>query len=312
MILYCMRIRLVILALVLLTALPAWAGGVAPLAPGQETVGLLRHYEVGGKETLLEVAWDYGIGYNEIADANPELDPWVPRRGDHVTLPTWWVLPASPREGITVNLAEMRLYSFGELNGRKMVSTYPIGVGMDGFDTPVGSYSISQKTKDPSWFVPVSLRRENPELPAVMPPGEDNPLGKYAMRLDGTQYLIHGTNNPFGIGRRVSHGCIRLYPEDISELFSLTPRGTPVHVVYQPVKVAVMEGEIYVEVHKDYQDRLDSLFRVAVSILRERGLMDRVDSMLLMKAAREAWGYPVPVGGKPAPIIKAAKEQESG
>ncbi len=307
-----MRVRLIVLAFVLLMVGPAWAGGVSPLVPGQETVGLLRHYEVGGKETLLEVAWDYGIGYNEIADANPGLDPWVPKRGDHVRIPTWWVLPDSPREGITVNLAEMRIYSFIELNGRKVVSTYPIGVGMDGFDTPVGSYKISLKLKDPSWFVPASLRRENPDLPTVMPPGEDNPLGDYAMRLSNTQYLIHGTNKPFGIGRQVSHGCIRLYPEDIRELFALTPRGTSVHVVYQPVKVAVLDGEVYVEVHKDYMGRSGSLLRVASTILRERRLMHRVDSRLLLEAAREARGYPVPVGGVPAPIIEAAKEQESG
>ncbi|MCK4911114.1 MAG: L,D-transpeptidase family protein [Thermodesulfovibrionales bacterium] len=307
-----MRMRLIILAFVLLMALPAWAGGVSPLVPGQEVVGLLRHYEAGSEETLLEVAVKYGVGYNEIADANPGIDPWVPYEGERVVIPTRWVLPEGPREGIVVNLAEMRLYFFGSLNGRKVVSAYPIGVGLEGSETPVGIYSIGVKLEDPSWFVPVEFRRDNPKLPRVMPPGQDNPLGKFAMSLSGTQFLIHGTNSPFGIGRQVSHGCIRLYPRDIRELYSLSPPGTEVRVVYEPVKVGLYGGEVVVEVHSDYLGRNGSLMGEAEKALKKRGLAGRVDRRLLEKAVRESRGYPVPVGGEPAPIIEAAKEQESG
>ncbi len=312
MILYGMRMRLIILAFVLLTALPAWAGGVSPLAPGQEMVGMLRHYEAGSEETLLEVAVKYGVGYNEMADANPAIDPWVPYEGERVVIPTRWVLPDAPREGIVVNMAEMRLYSFSELNGRKMVSSYPIGVGLEGFETPVGLYRIGVKLRDPSWFVPNEFRRENPSLPRVMPPGEDNPLGKFAMSLSGTQFLIHGTNSPFGIGRQVSHGCIRLYPRDIRELYSLTLPGTKARVVYQPVKVGLYGGEVYVEVHKDYMGRNGSMMEEAEKVIGKRRLIGRVDRRLLEKAIKEATGYPVRVSSEPLPYIKAATEQESG
>ena len=136
----------------------ALAAGVAPVEEGQDMVGIIRQYEVGGKETLLEVAWNYGLGYNEIADANPGVDPWVPKRGQRVLLPTRWALPDAPRKGIVVNLAEMRIYSFRKLNGRNVVSTYPIGVGVDGLETRAGVYRIVLKLKDPAWIVPLSLR----------------------------------------------------------------------------------------------------------------------------------------------------------
>ncbi|KKM52060.1 hypothetical protein LCGC14_1555170 [marine sediment metagenome] len=290
----------------------ALAAGVTPIEEGQDMVGIVRQYEVGGKETLLEVAWDYGLGYNEIADANPGIDPWVPKQGQRVLLPTRWALPDAPRKGILVNLAELRIYFFRQLNGRNVLSTYPIGVGMEGLETPAGLYRIDMKLKDPLWIVPPSIRKEIPTLPRVMPPGDENPLGKFAMRLGGTQYLIHGTNNPFGIGRQVSHGCIRLYPEDIRELFALTRVGAEVRIIYQPVKVAVRGGHVYVEVHSDYLGRVESLQGQAYEILRKRGLMDRVDERLLRNAIKDALGYPVKVSPEPMPYIKADKEQESG
>jgi L,D-transpeptidase ErfK/SrfK len=217
-----------------------------------------------------------------------------------------------PRKGIVVNLAEMRLYYFGRLNGRRVVSTYPIGVGLEGFNTPLGKYSISMKMVRPSWFVPFSIRKENPSLPRIMPPGEDNPLGEYALQLKGTAYFIHGTNNPFGIGRRVSHGCIRLYPNDIKELFFLVRRGTPVRVIYQPVKVAYQGGEVFIEVHKDYQGRAGDLEKKAKTLLRKRGLLGKTDIGLLRKAVDEALGYPVRVTKGTAPVMEAGAERESG
>lgn len=283
-----------------------------PIGRSKEVVGLMRQYEVGSEETLLEVALAYGIGYNEIAEANPGVDPWIPKPGDRVMLPTRWVLPAVKRKGIVVNLAEMRLYYFGRMNGRRSVGTYPIGVGVEGFNTPLGTYRISNKMRKPSWFVPSSIREEIPNLPKVIPPGEDNPLGEYAMQLKGTGYFIHGTNSPFGIGRRVSHGCIRLYPEDIRELYSLARPGTPVRVIYQPVKVAFDRGEVYMEVHEDYMKRSGNLYKRAKTLLRKRGLLRKVDLELVRKAVKDALGYPVRVTRGSAPVMEAGTERESG
>ena len=307
MILYWMLMRMILIVSFTLMAGNAFSAGVAPIAKGQDMVGIIRQYEVGSAETLLQVAWDYGLGYNEIVDANPGIDPWVPEQGQRVLLPTRWIVPDAGRRGIVVNLAEMRLFSYGTLNGRKIVSSYPIGVGLEGLETPAGLYSIDLKLKNPSWFVPSGVRKEIPTLPRVMPPGAENPLGEFAMRLKGTQYLIHGTNNPYGIGRQVSHGCIRLYPEDIRELFALTRRGTEVRVIYQPVKVGRQGGAVYVEVHPDYLGRVGNMLKLAYSILSKRGLKGKVDDGLLKGAVKDALGYPVRVSPGPVPYLKVEK-----
>ena len=283
------------LVIVLMLAGDAISGGAMPLEKGREMMGLLTVYTVKGTETLHEVALDHRIGYNEIADANPALDPWVPKQGQTAVVPTMWILPAGPRKGIVVNLAEMRLYYFWKLNGRNVVSTYPVGVGVDGSETPLGKYKVIDKFKNPSWLVPKSIRRSEPGLPRIVPPGKDNPLGDYAMLISRRGHLIHGTNAPFGIGRRVSHGCIRLYPGDIRELFTIAPRGVQVQIVYQPVKVAVRGQDVYIEVHKDYMDHKTDTMKEAVAILKKRGLADRVNRKLLKEAVKKQFGYPVKI-----------------
>ncbi len=210
---------------------------------GDRTTYIAEH-----KDTLLDVARRNHLGYTELMLANPGVDPWLPGKGTQVAIPSQWILPDAPREGIVLNIPEMRLYYYLP---DSTVMTFPLGVGVEGQHTPAGKYRIRQKRENPTWYVPVSIQKERgPDQPKVVPPGPDNPLGKYWMRLDHTSYGIHGTNHPWAIGRRVTHGCIRLYPEDIAYLYSMVPEGTPARVLYQHAKVGVMNGKAYFQVYR--------------------------------------------------------------
>lgn len=288
----------------------AFGSGAFPLDGAEDIVGMLDYYRVEEKESLLEVAKKFGLGYNEIVEANPGIDPWVPGAGVEVLIPAKWILPdvsedahegQSPpeREGIVINLAEFRLYHFMDAKGGKFLRTYPLGLSREGFETPLGKYIVSQKLENPSWTPPDSIRKEKPELPRVVPPGPENPLGAYAMRLSGTTYLIHGTNRPYGVGRRVSGGCIRLYPDDIKALFGSVRPGTRVSIVYRTVKVGVREGIVHVEVHGDYLGIAGDPFAEAVELLRRRNLFEGVDMDVLRLELKEKRGFPVPVSKGP-------------
>ena len=200
------------------------------------------------KDTLLDIARMKHLGYRELIRANPGVDPWLPGDGTWVTIPSRWILPDAPREGLVLNMPEHRLYYYLP---DSRVMTFPLGVGREGQETPAGSYRIGQKRTNPIWYVPRSIQAEMEVPRKMVPPGPNNPLGKYWMRLSHTTYGIHGTNNPWAIGRRVTHGCIRLYPEDIAFLYPRVPKGTPVRVVYQYAKVGVMEGKAYFQVFRD-------------------------------------------------------------
>jgi L,D-transpeptidase ErfK/SrfK len=204
-------------------------------------------------ETLLDIARRYHLGYLEIVRANPKVDPWIPGVGSRIAIPSQWILPQSPRRGIVLNIPEMRLYYY--LPGSR-VMTFPLGVGTEGWDTPPGRYSIGGKRTDPVWHVPPSIQKEMEHPVKVVPAGPDNPLGKYWMRLSGTSYGIHGTNKPWGVGRYVSHGCIRLYPEDIAYLYARVRPRTPVMVMYQYAKVGFEQGVPYFQIyrHRSYTD----------------------------------------------------------
>ena len=210
------------------------------------------------EDSLPDLAQRYSLGYYEIARANPGVDIWVPGADKHLTLPGRRILPPGPREGIVVNLPEHRLYYFPKpRKGQKpVVITFPVSVGKMDWRTPLGETRIVAKVRQPSWYPPESVRNEHaergdPPLPKVVPPGPDNPLGAYAMRLGvgGGSYLIHGTNNPTAVGMAVTHGCIRMYPEDIEKLFPLVPVGTKVRLINEPVKIAWVDGQLLIEVH---------------------------------------------------------------
>ena len=258
-------------------------------------IGSGKTHVVKDNESLIEIARQYGLGFGEIAGPNPSLDAFAPGTGKVVKVSTMWVLPDSvPQDGIVINLSEMRLYYFVNHKNSGIVRTYPIGIGREGFESPIGRFTIINKTVGPSWHVPKSIREEKPELPAVVPPGPDNPLGSHALRLSIGDVLIHGTNKPWGVGRRVSHGCIRLYPEHIPQLFAVVPVGAKVAIIRQPVKVGVKDHRVYVEVHGD-EDWKGDYFDEAMQGLRKRDLLKRVNTKKLYRALIERSGVPVDV-----------------
>ncbi|GFO55756.1 hypothetical protein GMSM_27630 [Geomonas sp. Red276] len=247
--------------------------------------GGLQSVTAGEDDSLLEIGRAHDLGYNEITSANPGVDPFVPDPGTSITLPTRWILPETPvEEGVVVNIADMRLYLFSGKRGNK-VTTFPIGIGDEGWDTPLGTYHVIEKIVNPAWHVPASIRAQKPELPAVVPPGPDNPLGSHALRLSIGTVLIHGTDRPYGIGMRVSHGCMHLYPEDIAALFKRVPVGTRVTIVDQPVKVAFSGGRVLVEVHEDVRQAPGrDLEREARSLLEKKGVAALVNEAKLKEA----------------------------
>jgi L,D-transpeptidase ErfK/SrfK len=218
------------------------------------------------EDTLLDIARQYSLGYDEIIRANPGVDMWIPGAGRQILLPGRRLLPPGPREGLVVSLPEHRLYYFpkAKKNQPRIVITYPVSIGKLGRSTPLGQTSIIDKIEHPSWYPPASIRKEHLEngdpLPAVVGPGPDNPLGDYKMRLgfgNGT-YEIHGTNNPTAVGLAITHGCVRMYPEDIAALFPLIPLGTPVRFINVPIKVAWVNGELLLEAHPPVNAQGDS------------------------------------------------------
>lgn len=257
-------------------------------------IGSLKTHTVKGKDSLIEIARRYGIGYNEITDANPKLDAFVPGNGNSAVIPTLWILPeVTAYDGIVINLSEMRLYFFSR-KSRGTVNTFPIGIGSEGNETPVGNFTIIEKIEKPSWRVPESIRKERPELPLVVPPGPNNPLGSHALRLSLGSVLIHGTNRPYAVGRKASHGCIRMYPEDIPNLFQVVPRGAKVTIVRQPLKIGLSEGRVYIEVHKDKELHINH-FNEAVRLLIKKDLYKKVDKDKMLAALRENKGVPVDI-----------------
>ena len=250
-------------------------------------------------DSLYEIARRNDMGINAISTANPGVDPLIPEPHTRVVIPSEWILPDAPfKRGIIINIAEMRLYYFPRNNSREVV-TFPVGIGDQGKDTPLGTFTIVEKIRNPAWYVPASIRREKPQLPAIVPPGPDNPMGSHALRLSNETVLIHGTDRPWGIGSRDSHGCIRLYQDDIARLFSMVPRGTRVTIVNQPVKAAMVAGKVLMEVH-DYGDGRD-LFSEALKLLAKKNLLARVDVNRVKKACRERRGLPVNISNKRSP-----------
>jgi L,D-transpeptidase ErfK/SrfK len=280
---------------------------VFELADGQTVVGGLQRIRATYEDTLADLARLFDLGHEEITRANPGVDAWLPGAGTEILLPTLFVLPDTPREGLVLNLASMRLYYYppvGE-DGRRLVYTHPIGIGRVGWSTPLGTTRVTAKATNPSWYVPESIRKEHAEegdpLPAVVPPGPDNPLGKHVLRLAMPGYLIHGTNKPWGVGLRVSHGCIRLYPEDIEALYKLVPKGTPVHIIDQPYLTGWHEGRLLFQAHVPLEERGgDWLSALELIDARLQAAPDGVEPGAIdwgraASVARDGMGVPFPI-----------------
>lgn len=272
--------------------------------PEVGVVGALQVVRARGEDTFIDIALAYSIGYDELVEANPGVDPWLPGEGTEILLPSRFVLPDAPREGVVLNVASKRLFYFPkpEKGAAAIVHTFPISIGREGWATPLGTTKVVSKKKDPSWYVPASIRKEHAEngdpLPAVVPPGPDNPLGRYAMRLAlRGDYLIHGTNKPAGLGMRVSHGCIRMNPDHIEWLYQQVPVGLPVHIVNQPQLVGADGGDLFAEVHpaleEDKTRRTAALLKdVEKQLARREGPAAAVDYERLARIASERRGFP--------------------
>jgi L,D-transpeptidase ErfK/SrfK len=303
-----MRALLVLLALI---AADRAAAASYPLPPPEfDLVGTTRIVEARREDTLIDIARRYGIGQEAMLRANRDVDRWLPGEGAEVTVPTRHILPPPPRSGLILNLPEMRLYYFppAQPGQPPEVQTYPVSIGRMDWATPLGETRLVAKDENPSWYPPASIREEHAAqgdpLPRVVPPGPDNPLGKHALRLGIPGYLIHGTNKAFGVGMRVSHGCIRMLPEDIATLFPQMPVGTPVRIINQYVKAGWYGGDLYLEVHpplEEDQVGRDTLFETAMEVIDEALFrrMVELDRFAVLQAIVEQNGVPVVISARP-------------
>ncbi len=249
-------------------------------------------------ETLLDVAFRHRLGFDSVARLNPRVKVWIPDAGTVIELPTEYILPDAPQKGLLINVAEMRLYDFT----RGMPpDTYAIAIGDQMDPSLIGEFRVGAKRRNPAWTVPASIRKEKPELPAVVPPGPDNPLGDHWMTIGNTSYGIHGTNNPWSIGRMATHGCIRLYDDQLAPLFERTKPGTPIRLIYQTVKLGTKGDGIYVEAHPDLYNKEPGRAGAALVALYRSGLGALVDSRRLREAIEQGRGVPVRVGTLPPP-----------
>lgn len=308
------------LAFGLLAAASAQAAMYDMPAKGSAVIGQIQHIKTRKSDTFVELARKYDVGYRELRLANPKVDPWLPGDGTPMVIPTAYVLPAGPRKGIIINIPEMRVYYFPPANSQYAgkVFTYPIGIGRQGWGTPLGMTRIIKKIPHPSWTPPASIKAEHAKkgdpLPDVVPAGPDNPLGQYALRLALPSYLMHGTNKPAGIGMKVSHGCIRLFPEDISALFSMVKAGTSVDIVSQPYKIGWDGDKLVMEAHppdadgdapvRSYTPWVQSL--IAATQANPKA---PVDWNVAEQVARTADGIPEPIGKDPHKRVADSSSQ---
>jgi len=279
-----------------------------------DIVGQVTSVTAGRDNTLLDIAREYDIGQNEILHANPDIDRWLPADNSAVTLPNRFILPGTKRTGLVINLPEMRLYYYPKPKAGEppVVITHPVSVGRMDWETPLGKTKIISKKKDPSWRPPQSLKDEaiaegEDPLPDIVEAGPDNPLGRYAMRLGIPGYLIHSTNKPYGVGMRVTHGCLRMYPEDIESLFEDIPVNTPVQLINQPIKLGWLAGSLFLELHppleedqEQYQDYMQSVLNAISDFLADENNTADVAAVdvglsgsALRQAVEEKSGMPV-------------------
>ncbi|MGD9599506.1 MAG: L,D-transpeptidase family protein [Steroidobacteraceae bacterium] len=283
-----------------------------------DVVGVVQRTVVGKEDTFSDIARRFNVGYEEMVRANPGVDPWLPGVGREVVVPTRFILPNAPRKGIVINLAAMRLWYFEphKAGEPQVVHTYPIGIGRVGWATPEGTTKVARKMKDPTWRPSAAIRKEHAEnddpVDAVVPPGPDNPLGNRALYLGWPSYLVHGTNKPYGVGIRSSHGCIRLYPEDILQLFDLAPIGAPVRVVNQPFLFGWHAGKLYLQAYDVLEDDPRDFTKAQKKLLSKQ-LATRIQKELKARGESIDWaavsavahaprGIPAPVAGGSASV----------
>jgi len=271
-----------------------------------DLIGSLQTVPARHEDTLLDIARQFGIGQDEMVLANSGIDRWLPGEATETRVPSRYILPRAERRGIVLNVPEMRLYFFPAVRSgdTPVVKTYPVSIGRMDWATPLGQTSVTAKTRNPSWRPPESIRSEHAAdgrpLPEIVPPGPDNPLGDYALRLTRSGYLIHGTNRPYGVGMRVTHGCVRMYPEDIEALFPEVPIGTPVQIVNQPVKLGWFADTLFIEVHPPLEEEREQVELMHVAMDLVNAVWERrpftLNGRALKQAVEQQTGIPVAIG----------------
>ncbi len=314
------RYRLRHCAVALLLAASAGGAAARTYNLSEDLVGEIVLTATVRDDTIADISRAYDQGYREMRLANPDVDPWLAGEDTEVLIPSQFVLPDAPREGIVVNVPEMRMYHYTKGRGGRAatVATYPISIGRQDWSTPHGATKVVSKVKDPSWTPPASIRKEHAAegdiLPRVVPPGLNNPLGAYAMRLGITGYLIHGTDKPYGIGMRVTHGCMRMYPKDIETVYHTVSVGTTVRLVNQPYKIGFAHGQVYLEVHPaleedaaKFADEFSHVMTLVIARAGDRAI--RLNWGALRDAIRRRDGIPAVVGtvvARTVPTVAAA------
>lgn len=254
-------------------------------------IGNPKSYSVKEEDTFLDIAREFELGFNEMTALYPQADPWMPTSGKTLAIPAFWILPPTKLEQLVINIPEMRLYFFEKK--ASVVQTYPVGIGSDGWETPEGSFSITEKRKNPNWYVPKSLQKEYGL--SIMPPGPENPLGRYIMKFSNTSYALHGTHWPWGVGRLISHGCLRCYPEHMRLIYPQVGLGTNVEIIYEPIKFGLRDGRIYVEIHPDIYGKISDFNQYAADRLKSFPMSAQVDQARYELAALSQNGMPMDI-----------------
>jgi L,D-transpeptidase ErfK/SrfK len=293
--------KILTLVVFLLNVCSAWAGGpftIRPPASGMgidpqavTVIGSPQQHVIKKGEDLLDVARRYDLGWTEIGAMYRAWDPFLPPIGASMLIPSLWIVPTGHSAQIVVNTGEMRLFYF--VNKGTQVYTYPIGMGVLDFRTPTGNFFVNQKKVNPDWHIPKQLQKKYQM--SVMPAGPDNPMGEFKLGLNWGDYGIHGCNLPWAVGRLVSHGCTRLYPEDIKKLFAMVPMGTKVEYIYEPALIGFRQGRIFLSVHDDVYFKIRSMILHVLGMLEQRGLADQVDTQKVMQAVEEQTGMPIDI-----------------
>ncbi|MEE4461109.1 L,D-transpeptidase family protein [Azotobacter chroococcum] len=284
--------------------------------PGEDVVGQVQVIKAKYEDTFADIGQANDIGYLEMVAANPGVDPWLPGGGTEVLLPTRYILPPGPREGIVINLAEYRMYYFPK--EQNVVHTFPLGIGREGWGSPIAETRITGKIKDPAWYPPKSIREEHAAagdpLPTVVPAGPDNPLGPFKFTLGLSGYLIHGSNKKFGIGMRVSHGCFRMLNHNVLQLASMVPVGTTVRIINEPYKFGISAGKVYLEAHAPLEDDesakssvVDKHAALVDELLKRNDLLGqrRLDWEVVREVVAAEDGLPVEISGTDSGLASA-------